>query len=125
MINITSVAGASEDRAQSWQPLFFLKRKQRRTEMGRKEAAPRGVPVGRGGEGAPPAPPHRPAVFIFKAASRQSHRPGTFFAGAVDYRLGPPGRLGVGEGCRGPSRNSQKQREQCPGRQALRSCSAW
>lgn len=29
MINITSMAGASEGRAEGWQLLFFLKRKQK------------------------------------------------------------------------------------------------
>lgn len=42
MINMSSMAGASKGRAEGWQPLFFLKRKQKRTEVGRKETALRG-----------------------------------------------------------------------------------
>ena len=36
------MASASEGKEVGWQPLFFLKRKQRKTEIARKEAAQRG-----------------------------------------------------------------------------------
>ena len=40
------------------------------------------------GEGKGPHIPADPSQFIFQTVSSQSHHPGTFFLGAVDYHLG-------------------------------------